>query len=96
MYALVDFGNRLRRLRKERKLTQKELAGRIGVKNSVISFYEVGDRTPSLEVLVKLSKALHVSTDVLLGLDKGETVDVAGLSEKDKQYIRYLIDRLTK
>lgn len=93
---MVDFGNRLRRLRKERKLTQKELAGRIGVKNSVISFYEVGDRTPSLEVLVKLSKALHVSTDVLLGLDKGETVDVAGLSEKDKQYIRYLIDRLTK
>lgn len=93
---MVDFGNRLRRLRKERKLTQKELAGRIGVKNSVISFYEVGDRTPSLEVLVKLSKALHVSTDVLLGLDKSETVDVAGLSEKDKQYIRYLIDRLRK
>lgn len=93
---MVDFGNRLRQLRKERKLTQKELAGRIGVKNSVISFYEVGDRTPSLEVLVKLSKALHVSTDVLLGLDKGETVDVAGLSEKDKQYIRYLIDRLRK
>ena len=93
---MVDFGDRLRRLRKERKLTQKELAGRIGVKNSVISFYEVGDRTPSLEVLVKLSKALHVSTDVLLGLDKGETVDVAGLSEKDKQYIRYLIDRLRK
>lgn len=93
---MVEFGNRLRRLRKERKLTQKELAGRIGVKNSVISFYEVGDRTPSLEVLVKLSKALHVSTDVLLGLDKSETVDVAGLSEKDKQYIRYLIDRLRK
>lgn len=93
---MVDFGDRLRRLRKERKLTQKELAGRIGVKNSVIRFYEVGDRTPSLEVLVKLSKALHVSTDVLLGLDKGETVDVAGLSEKDKQYIRYLIDRLRK
>ena len=93
---MVDFGNRLRRLRKERKLTQEELAGRIGVKNSVISFYEVGDRTPSLELLVKLSKALHVSTDVLLGLDKGETVDVAGLSEKDKQYIQYLIDRLTK
>ena len=93
---MVDFGDRLRRLRKERKLTQKELACLIGVKNSVISFYEVGDRTPSLEVLVKLSKALHVSTDVLLGLDKSETVDVAGLSEEDKQYIQYLIDRLRK
>ena len=93
---MVEFGDRLRKLRKERKLTQKELASLIGVKNSVISFYEVGDRTPSLEVLVKLSKALHVSTDVLLGLDKSETVDVAGLSEEDKQYIQYLIDRLRK
>ena len=91
---MVDFGDRLRKLRKERKLTQKELAGLIGVKNSVISFYEVGDRTPSLEVLIKLSKALHISTDILLGLDKSETVDISGLSEKDKQYVQYLIDRL--
>ena len=93
---MVDFGDRLRRLRKERKLTQKELAGLIGVKNSVISFYEVGDRTPSLEVLIKLSKALHISTDVLLGLDKKETVDVSGLSENDRQYVQDLIDRLRK
>lgn len=91
---MVEFGDRLRRLRKEQKLTQKELASLIGVKNSVISFYEVGDRTPSLEVLVKLSKALHTSTDILLGIDKSETVDVSGLSEKDKQCVQYLIDRL--
>ena len=91
---MVEFGDRLRKLRKERKLTQKELASLIGVKNSVISFYEVEDRTPSLEVLIKLSKALHISTDILLGLDKSETVDISGLSEKDKQYVQYLIDRL--
>ncbi|MBQ8255080.1 MAG: helix-turn-helix transcriptional regulator [Clostridia bacterium] len=91
---MVEFGNRLRQLRKNRKLTQKELANLIGVKNSVISFYEVGDRTPSLDVLVKLSKALHVSTDVLLGIEKSETVDISGLADKDKQYIQYLIDRL--
>lgn len=91
---MVEFGDRLRKLRKERKLTQKELANLIGVKNSVISFYEVGDRTPSLEVLVKLSKALRVSTDILLGIDKSETIDIAGLSETDKQYIQSLVDRL--
>lgn len=91
---MVEFGDRLRQLRKDRKLTQKELANLIGVKNSVISFYEVGERTPSLEVLIKLSKALHVSTDVLLGIEKSETIDVSGLSEKDKQYIQSLIDRL--
>lgn len=91
---MVEFGDRLRQLRKERNLTQKELANLIGVKNSVISFYEVGDRTPSLEVLIKLSKALHISTDKLLGIDKSETVNISGLSEKDKQYVQYLIDRL--
>ena len=91
---MVDFGDRLRKLRKARKLTQKELASLIGVKNSVISFYEVGDRTPSLEALIKLSKALRISTDVLLGIEQKETIDVSGLSENDKQYIQYLIDRL--
>ena len=91
---MVDFGDRLRKLRKERKLTQKELATLIGVKNSVISFYEVGDRMPSLEALIKLSKALRISTDVLLGIEKSETIDISGLSEKDKQYIQSLVDRL--
>lgn len=65
---MVEFGERLRKLRKERNLTQKQLATLIGVKNSVISFYEVGDRTPSPEVLKKLAVALHVSADTLLGI----------------------------
>ncbi|MBE6777069.1 MAG: helix-turn-helix transcriptional regulator [Ruminococcaceae bacterium] len=91
---MVEFGDRLRQFRKERKLTQKELATLIGVKNSVISFYEVGDRKPSLEALIKLSKALHISTDILLGIEKSETIDISGLSEKDKQYIQALVDRL--
>lgn len=37
---MVEFGNRLRQLRKDRNLTQQLLATLIGVKNSVISFYE--------------------------------------------------------
>ncbi len=91
---MVEFGDKLRKLRKERNLTQKQLASLIGVKNSVISFYEVGERTPSLEVMIKLSKALHVSTDTLLGIDKSETINISGLSEKDRQYVQWLIDRL--
>ena len=64
---MVEFGSRLRKLRKERNLTQEQLASLIGVKNSVISFYEVGERLPSPDVLRKLALALHVSTDYLLG-----------------------------
>lgn len=88
---MVEFGNKLRELRKERNLTQKQLAELIGVQNSIISFYEVGDRIPSPEVIIKLARVLHVSSDYLLGLEKQESVDISGLSESDKGLIRSLV-----
>lgn len=91
---MVEFGKKIRQLRKEKNLTQKQLAALIGVKNSVISFYEVGDRFPSPEVIRKLAIALHVSTDYLLGIEKNESVDVSGLDEKEKSLIRALVDTL--
>lgn len=93
---MVEFGNRLRTLRKEKNLTQKELAALIGVQNSIISFYEMGDRVPSPQVIIKLSAALHVTTDYLLGVEKQEIVDVSGLDEEDKKMVRILIDTLRK
>ena len=47
---MYGFGERLKRLRTERGLTQKQLGERIGVRNSIVSFYEVGDRQPSLDI----------------------------------------------
>ncbi len=91
---MVEFGERLRQLRKERNLTQKQLADLIGVKNSVISFYEVGERTPSLEAVVKLARVLHVSADTLLGIEKSETVNISGLSDTDKRFVQSLAERL--
>lgn len=91
---MVEFGEKLRRLRKENSLTQKQLADRIGVKNSVISFYEMGDRIPSPEVIKRLAVALHVSSDYLLGIESGETMDVSGLDSHDKALVRSLIDTL--
>ena len=93
---MVEFGNRLRELRKQKNLTQKQLAALIGVKNSIISFYEVGDRIPSPEIIIKLSTTLNVSADYLLGLNKGESIDVTGLEEEDKMLIRSLVDTLRK
>jgi len=91
---MVEFGEKLRQLRKEKNLTQKQLAELIGVKNSVISFYEVGDRFPSPEVIRKLAMTLHVSTDYLLGVERNETVDVSGLNEKEKSLVHALVDTL--
>ena len=91
---MVEFGSRLRELRKQKNLTQKQLAALIGVKNSIISFYEVGDRFPSPEIIIKLATALNVSADFLLGIDRNESVDVAGLDERDKMLVRSLVDVL--
>ena len=93
---MVDFGKRLRELRKEKKLTQKQLGKMIGVQDSVISFYELGDRMPSPEIIVKLAKALHVSADYLMGLDKHGAVDLSGLDDADIELVRHLVDGLRK
>lgn len=91
---MVDFGQKLKQLRKQKSLTQKQLAELIGVQNSVISFYELGDRFPSPEILIRIARELGVSTDYLLGLEKGETVDISMLSEKDKLLVRSIVDSL--
>lgn len=93
---MVEFGARLRELRKQKKLTQKQLASLIGVKNSIISFYEVGDRIPSPEIIIKLATVLGVSADYLLGIEKNETIDVSGLDAQDLQLVLALVDTLRR
>lgn len=91
---MVEFANRLRQLRKDRTLTQQQLAELIGVKNGVISFYELGDRTPSPAVLRKLALALHVTSDYLLGIERSAMVDVTGLDEQDRLVVQMVVGRL--
>lgn len=90
----MDFGCRLKELRKQNGLTQKQIADRIGVTKSVISFYELKERAPSPEVLIKLSYIFHVSTDYLLGIERNKTVDVSGLDDEDIKAVQLVIDRL--
>ena len=61
------FPRRLRAARKHRRLSQGELAERSGLQASAISHFERTDRKPSLENLRRLSDALNVSTDYLVG-----------------------------
>lgn len=93
---MVEFGNRLKNLRKQHNLTQKQLASLIGVKNSIISFYELGDRIPSPQIIVSLASVFHVTSDFLLGIEKSETIDVSGLDEDDKKLVGLLIETLRK
>ncbi len=61
------FGNRLRQLRKEDSLTQKELAAKLGLAFSTISMYERGIREPDFETTEAIADYFNVSMDFLLG-----------------------------
>ena len=71
MYFNIDmknneFGIKLKELRIERNLSQKELGIKLGVCNQTISFWELGSRDPDLDSLIKISNFFNVSTDYLL------------------------------
>lgn len=61
----MTFGKRLRRLRKEKGLTQKELGAKIGVGRTTISEYESGKIVPRQDGLIKLAEELNVTVDYL-------------------------------
>ena len=58
---------RMRDLREDRDLKQKEVAAVLGIDQRVYSNYETGKRDIPLRLLVKLADFYHTSTDYLLG-----------------------------
>lgn len=63
----MDFSQRLRELRKQRGLTQEELAKELEMAKSSISMYENGKRKPSFEVLELFADFFNVNLDTLYG-----------------------------
>ena len=57
------FGERLKYIRKNRKLTQKQLAECIGLTRQAIAAYESGIREPNFEILLKIADYFKVSID---------------------------------
>lgn len=94
MIQLVNMGEKLKSLRLEKNLTQKQIADRIGLAISAVSSYESGSRYPSYDVLVKLSRIFHVSTDYLLGITDKRNVDVTGLNDSEIELVSQLVDML--
>ena len=88
---MVDFGNTLKKLRTESGYTQQQLADRLGVTKSVVSYYELQERYPSPDILIKLASIFHVSTDYLLGLQKAATISLDGLGQEDIAVIQKLV-----
>jgi transcriptional regulator with XRE-family HTH domain len=63
----VKFGDKMMQSRKEKGLTREELAEKIGTSGPIVGRYERGDMMPSVDIATKISEALEVSLDFLVG-----------------------------
>ena len=64
----MDFGIRIKDLRRERKITQTELAKALGCSQSMVAQWEAHKNKPTEDFIVKTANFFGVSTDYLLGL----------------------------
>ena len=85
---------RIRTLRQARGMSQVELAGRLGVTKQSVSNWENDNIQPSIEMLKKLAAVFAVSTDYLLGLESGDSLDVSDLPAEVVAHLRQLVDDL--
>lgn len=93
---MVNFGERLKMLRTEAGMTQNQLADRLGISKSVISYYELKERNPSPEILIRLAEIFHVTTDYLLGIEHKKLLDVSDLADEDMRFLIITIETLRK
>lgn len=64
----IILGARLRELRTEKKMTQRQVAEALGINSVTYLHYEKSQREPPLSLLADMAKFFGVSTDYLLGL----------------------------
>ncbi|MBT9793697.1 helix-turn-helix domain-containing protein [Clostridium sp. MCC334] len=75
----------LKYLRNRDKLSQSELAEKLGVAKSTISMYEVGKREPDFETLEAIADLFNVDMNFLLGKDGSENDDHYYLNDETRQ-----------
>lgn len=88
---METFGQRLSRIRKERNLTQQEIADRFNISAQAVSKWENDITSPDLDSLVILSEMLQVSVDELLGKEKKEATYIPLEKRKDINKLMFKI-----
>jgi len=93
---MSTYSNRIRELRKNKSLSQEQLADKLGVTKQAVSQMERGARKPSVTMLEALCDFFNVSTDYLLGKEDVtiRIVDGDGIRKLDS--VNSEIDRIAK
>jgi transcriptional regulator with XRE-family HTH domain len=100
----MSFEKILTELRKSKKLSQDQLAKKVGVHTNVLGRYERGEAKPSIDIAFKLADALEVSLDYLVGksdlqLDKDiadKVLMIQKLPEKDREHILFTLEAMLR
>ena len=91
---VYGLGERLQEQRTLKNLSQKQVADAINVSASIVSNYENGERTPSLEILVALARLFQCSTDYLLGfekIDNDKRLDISMLTDEQIKLLQHFL-----
>ena len=98
----MDFGERVLKLRKQKRWSREQLGRVIKTSGAIIGKYERNERTPSVVIAQRLAIALDVSLDYLVGntdLELDKTIirkieEIQNLPEEDRQHLFYLLDNV--
>lgn len=101
------FGKKLATLRKEKKLSQTDLAKQLNTSVSVISRYERDEMTPSIDAAKKLTTLLYTTVGYLLGENENADMfknpdmlrrfkDILSFPEDKQEHILFAIDSMIK
>ena len=82
MLSKIDFADRLKQLRKQKGISQGDLAELIEVDFTQVSRYERGETKPNAEAMTKLAKALNTTVDFLMNGTADDVVKDAGLEKE--------------
>lgn len=88
---MYDLGEKIKQLRTERGITQTQLARKLNLSKSSISKYESGQKFPTLEILINMAAFFHTSLDELAGLEKGATISINELTQRQMAIIDALL-----
>lgn len=83
------FAQRLKELRRERGLTQVQLAEQMGVSKGAVAMWEIGEREPNFETIAKLSQLFDRRIDYILGWSNDASSMTAMKDVIDQSHCKY-------
>lgn len=95
----MDYGEKIYELRKEKSLSQEEVANKLGVSRQSISLWETNQASPTVENLISFAKLFNTSVDELVGVKdvriiakKSEEIPLFSIEYKENKHVVYRRD----